>query len=50
MVIQRVLTFCKKILPFAFIRFASFKIQCAFSSCEKEMNKRIEASPICIWQ
>ncbi len=50
MVIQRVLTFCKILLPFAFIRSTSFKIQCAFSSCEKEMNKRIEASPICIWQ
>jgi hypothetical protein len=35
MVIQRVLTFCKILLPFAFIRFASFKIQCAFSGCEK---------------
>lgn len=38
MVIQRVLTFCKILLPFAFIRSTSLKIQCAFSGCEKEMN------------
>ncbi len=48
MLIECVLTFCKILLPFAFIRSTSIKIQCAFSGCEKEMNKRIEASPICI--